>query len=142
MRHLRQFANRMTSPTRRCIRAEVLPTGQRHRCNRFLTACRRRSTSAQTNVKFATCAKKCTWTITRANFTNGDSACSRQRQYRRDRHRRADITSRPKPVTGMRYWAFTRSDRRTDRGRSDPSYVRLSNQSDRRVGQTVAEPPT
>ena len=64
-------------------------------------------------------------------------------------------------------WAFTRSDRRTDRsvrlvcptsrmkrlhvpiveptGRPDPGYVRLhgrSDQSDRPVGQTVAEPPT
>jgi len=27
-------------------------------------------------------------------------------------------------------------------GRSDPGYVRLSDQSDRPVGQTVAEPPT
>jgi len=34
-------------------------------------------------------------------------------------------------------WAFTRSDRRTDWS-ARPSY----NQSDRPVGQTVAEPPT
>ena len=44
-------------------------------------------------------------------------------------------------------WAFTRYDRRTDRSVRlvGPTQVRptgLSDQSDRAVGQTVAEPPT
>jgi len=40
-------------------------------------------------------------------------------------------------------WAFTRSDRRTDRSvRTQATSDCLSDQSDRPVGQTVAEPPT
>jgi len=48
----------------------------------------------------------------------------------------------PRVGLGNVYWAFTRYDRRTDwsaRPRLRPTG--LSDQSDRPVGQTVAEPP-
>jgi len=56
-------------------------------------------------------------------------------------------SDRPVGPTGLSDWsdeAFTRSDRRTDRvvGQTQATSDCLSDQSDRPVGQTVAEPPT